>query len=184
MPVPPEDPAGGVLSFGCSETVVSQRQAGLVTVCRVFVKHALGDGTVNGRHGGLKKVACCSGIARGDCSAQTPHQRADPSAVRAVHFSALTSLRRPLQNRLFLLLNFGSLSLGHLLLLLGVAQTSNVKRGRNLCQTSRRFKILRRRSSRRRPERRARPRGAEIQAPRRPGDHRLWTTSTMSCACW
>jgi hypothetical protein len=45
-------------------------------------------------------------------------------------------LRRPLENRLFLLLYFGTLTLGHLTLLLRIAQTSNVKRGKRLCQTS------------------------------------------------
>src|SRR6266513_916401 len=68
--------------------------------------------------------------------AQTAHHRPDAGAVGAVDLGALKGLRRPLQNRLLLLLNFGSLSLGHLSLLLRIAQTSNVKRGSRLCQTS------------------------------------------------
>src|SRR6266851_5073989 len=84
----------------------------------------------------MKKIARSGGVAGGDGGAQTAHHGADASAVGAVDLGALTSLRRPLQNRLFLLLNFGSLSLGHLLLLLRFAQTSNVKRGSRLCQTS------------------------------------------------
>src|SRR5467141_4043968 len=82
----------------------------------------------------MKKVARSGGVAGGDGGAQAPHQRADPSTVCAVHFGAFTRLRRALQNGLFLLLNFGSLSLGHLSLLLRIAQTSNVKRGLGLCQ--------------------------------------------------
>src|SRR5712692_3855759 len=84
----------------------------------------------------MKKIARSGGVAGGGGGAQTAHHGADASAVGAVDLGALTSLRRALQNRLFLLLNFGSLSLGHLLLLLRFAQTPNVKRGSRLCQTS------------------------------------------------
>src|SRR6266566_3524873 len=68
-------------------------------------------------------------VAGRDRGAQAAHQSAYPGPVGAIDLSALTSLRRALQNRLFLLLNFGRLSLGHLLLLLRFAQISNVKRG-------------------------------------------------------
>src|SRR2546427_272222 len=83
-----------------------------------------------------QKVARSGGVARGDRGAQTAHHRPDAGAVGAVDLGALKRLRCALQNGLFLLLNFGSLSLGHLLLLVRIAQTSNVKRGSRLCQTS------------------------------------------------
>jgi hypothetical protein len=54
----------------------------------------------------------------------------------AIEIGALTSLRRTLHNRLFLLLDFGSLSLSHLLLLSGVTQTSDLKRGTGHCHKS------------------------------------------------
>src|SRR6267378_2752455 len=125
-----------LISFGFY-AVVGEREARLVAVAGVFVKHALGDGLVDGGHRGVEEIARSGGVAGGDGGAQAAHQRADPGAIGAVHLRALTRLRRPLQNRLFLLLNFGSLSLGHLLLLLRTAQTSNVKRGSRLCQTRR-----------------------------------------------
>src|ERR1700674_877478 len=125
-----------------------QREARFVAVAGILVQHTLGDCLVDRGHRWMKKIARGGGVAGGDCRAQTPHQSADPGAVGTVHFGALTRLRRPLQNRLFLLLNFGSLSLGHLLLLLCIAQTSNVKRGHGLCQTRR--KVLPARKCRRR----------------------------------
>src|SRR5467141_3469698 len=118
------------------DAVVGQREARLVAVSGVLVQHALGNGLVDCRHHRMKKVARSSGVAGGDGGAQAPHQSADPCAVGAVDFGAFTRLRRALQNGLFLLLNFGSLSLGHLLLLVRSAQTSNGKRGSRLCQTS------------------------------------------------
>jgi hypothetical protein len=84
----------------------------------------------------VEKIARGGSVTCGNRGTQAPHQSPDPGAVSAIHIGALTSLRRTLQNRLFLLLDFGSLSLGHLLLLLGIAQTFNVKRGPELCQTS------------------------------------------------
>src|ERR1700674_3283062 len=120
----------------CFDAVVGQREARLVAVGGVLVQHALGNGLVDCRHRGLKKIARSAGVAGGDGRAQPPDQRADRCSVGAVYFGALARLLRALQNGLFLLLNFGSLSLGHLLLLLRVAQTSNVKRGSRLCQTS------------------------------------------------
>src|SRR5882762_3204228 len=118
------------------DAVVGQREARLVAVGGVLVQHVLGNGLVDCRHRGLEKIARGSGVAGGDGRAQAPHQCADPRAVGAVYFGALKRLRRALQNRLLLLLNLGSLSLGHLLLLLRIAQTSNGKRGSRLCQTS------------------------------------------------
>src|SRR6266853_135367 len=118
------------------DAVEGQREARLVAVGGVLVQHVLGNGLVDCRHRGLKKIARGGGVSGGDGRAQTPHHRADASAVGAVDFGALKSLRRTLQNRLLFLLNFGSLSLGHLLLLLRTTQTSNVKRGSRLCQTS------------------------------------------------
>src|SRR6202521_3795692 len=117
------------------DAVVGQREARFVAVGGVLVQHVLGNGLVDCRHRGMKKVARRGGVPGGDRGAQTPHQSPDPGAVGAVHLGALTRLRRPLQNRLFLLLNFGSLSLGHLLLLFRIAQTLNeahafVKRAR------------------------------------------------------
>src|SRR6267142_1425679 len=129
------------------DAVVGEGEARFVAVAGVFVEHALGDGLVDGGHRGVQEIARGGGVAGSNGGAQTAHQRADPGAVGAVHFGALTRLRRPLQNRLFLLLNFGSLSLGHLLLLLCTAQTSNVKRGHWLCQTKR--KVLPGRKGRR-----------------------------------
>src|SRR6266850_4996222 len=159
------------------ESVVGDREARFVAVAGVFVKHALGDGLVNGGHRGVEKIARSAGVAGGDGGAQAAHQRADPGAVGAVHFGALTRLRRPLQNRLFLLLNFGSLSLGHLLLLLCTAQTSNVKRGHGLCQTRR--KVLPGRKCRRsRSNRRSRQEPVWVH----PGV-RASRTSMTSCAC-
>src|SRR6266581_1018044 len=117
--------------------VEGQREARFVAVGGVLVQHVLGNGLVDCRHSGLQKIARSGGVARGDGGAQTAHHRADASAVGAVDLVALKRLRRPLQNRLLFLLNFGSLSLGHLLLLLRIAQTSNVKRGSRLCQTGR-----------------------------------------------
>src|SRR6266404_8632874 len=116
------------------DAVEGQREARLVAVGGVLVQHVLGNGLIDCRHGGLQKIARSGGVASSDGGAQTPHQSTDPGAVRAVDFGAFTRLRRALQNGLFLLLNFGSLSLGHLLLLLRIAQTSNVKRGLGLCQ--------------------------------------------------
>src|SRR5438067_13558222 len=55
---------------------------------------------------------------------RTAHHSAHAGAVHAVDFGPLTSLRRALQNRLFLLLDFGRLSLGHLSLLWHVVQIS------------------------------------------------------------
>src|ERR1700730_955500 len=119
------------------DAVEGQREARLVAVGGVLVQHVLGNGLVDCRHRGLKQVARRGGVSGGDGRAQAPHQRADPRTVGAVDLGALAGLLRALQNRLFLLLNLGSLSLGHLLLLLRVAQTSNGKRGSRLCQTSR-----------------------------------------------
>src|SRR6266850_3026960 len=127
------------------DAVVGEGEARFVAVAGVFVEHALGDSLVDGGHRGVVEIARGGGVAGGDGGAQTAHQGADTGAVGAVHFGALTSLRRPLQNRLFLLLNFGSLSLGHLLLLLCTAQTSNVKRGSRLCQTRRKVLPARKR---------------------------------------
>src|SRR6267143_953110 len=116
------------------DAVVGQREARLVAVGGVLVQHVLGNGLIDCRHGRLQKIARSGGVAGGDGGAQTPHQSTHPGAVRAVDFGAFTRLRRALQNGLFLFLNFGSLSLGHLSLLLRIAQTSNVKRGLGLCQ--------------------------------------------------
>src|SRR6267143_5169329 len=123
MPVPrkPGLQVSNLLRGFGLEAVVGESEARFVTVAGVFVEHALGDGLVDGGHRGMEEIARGGGVASGYGSAQTAHQRADPGAVGAVHFGALTRLRRPLQNRLFLLLNFGSLSLGHLLLLLCTA---------------------------------------------------------------
>jgi hypothetical protein len=118
------------------EAVEGYREARLVAVAGVFVQHALGDGLVDRGHRGVKQIARGGSIGGGDGSAQAAHQRADAGAVRAVDVGALTRLRGALENRLFLLLDLGSLSLGHLLLLLGVAETFNVKRGMRLCQTA------------------------------------------------
>src|SRR5882762_158286 len=118
------------------DAVVGQREARLVAVSGVLVQHALGNGLVDCRHHGMKKVARSSGVAGGDGRAQAPHQSADPGAVGTVDFGAFMRLRRALQNRLFLLLNFGSMSLRLLMLLFHVTQTPNVKRGSRLCQTS------------------------------------------------
>src|SRR6266851_10376260 len=117
------------------DAVVGHGEARLVAVGGVLVQHILGNGLVDCRHRGLKQVARSGGVAGSDGGAQTAHHRADASAVGAVDFRALKRLRRALQNGLLLLLNFGSLSLGHLLLLVRIAQTSNVKRGSRLCQT-------------------------------------------------
>src|SRR6266436_5679071 len=157
--------------------VVSEAEAGFVAVAGVFVKHALGDGLVDGGHRGVEEIARSGRVAGGDSGTQTAHQRADPGAVGAVHFGALTRLRRPLQNRLFLLLNFGSLSLGHLLLLLCTAQTSNVKRGHGLCQTRR--KVLPGRKCRRS---RSNRRSQQVRAPPHPGV-RASRISMTSSAC-
>src|ERR1700730_9108312 len=118
-----------VLCFGGFNAVEGQREARFVAVARVLVEHAFRDGAVDCGHGRLEKVAGGGGINRGDRGAQTPHECADPGAIRAVHVGTLTRLRRPLQDRLLALLNFGSLSLGHLLLLVRSAQTFNLKRG-------------------------------------------------------
>src|SRR6202158_4368508 len=102
------------------DAVVGQREARLVAIGGVLVQHVLGNGLIDCRHRGLQKIARSSGVAGGDGGAQTAHQRADAGAVGAVHFGAFTRLRRALQNGLFLLLNFGSLSLRHLMLLFHV----------------------------------------------------------------
>src|SRR6266480_3022115 len=118
------------------DAVVGQRETRLVAVGGVLVQHVLGNGLIDCRHRGLQKIARGGGVACGDRGAQSAHHRPDAGAVGAFDLGALKGLRRPLQNRLLLLLNFGSLSLGHLSLLLRIAQTSNVKRGSRLCQTS------------------------------------------------
>jgi len=57
-------------------------------------------------------------LAGGDAVPQDAASEYGPGCGCAVDLGAFTRLRPRLQNGLFLLLNFGSLSLGHLLLLL------------------------------------------------------------------
>src|SRR5271168_1133717 len=121
---------------GGLDAVEGQREAGLVAVAGILVEDALGDGLIDGGKRGLQQIAGGGSVAGSDRGAQLLHEGADASAVGAVHTGALTRLRRTLENRLFLLLDFGTLTLGHLMLLLCIAQTSNVKRGKALCQTS------------------------------------------------
>src|SRR6267154_3351220 len=99
------------------DAVVGQREARFVAVGSVLVQHVLSNSLIDCRHRGLQKIARSGGVARGDRGAQTAHHGADPGAVGAVDLGALKRLHRALQNGFLLLLNFGSLSLGHLLLL-------------------------------------------------------------------
>src|SRR5712671_3973961 len=127
-----------LLRFRCFHSVECHRQPRLIPVPRILVQHALADGHINRRQRRLQQSPGRIRVARADGRAQPLDQRAHPRPVRPVHFRSLTSLRRSLQNGLLLLLYFGSMSLGHLLLLMGSSQTSNGKRGLPLCQTTQR----------------------------------------------
>src|SRR5690242_2500269 len=116
--------------------VISQRQARLVAVAGVLMQHALRYGLIDGGHGGMEEIARRGRVTGSNGGAEAAHHGADARAVDAVHFRALTSLRRALQNRLFLLLDFGRLSLRHLSLLKRIIGISNVKRRLRLCQTT------------------------------------------------
>src|SRR5712671_3543307 len=126
------------LRFRCFSSIERQRQARLISVPRILMQHALADSHINRRQRRLQQSPGRVRVARANGRAKLLDQRAHPRPVGPVHFRALTSLRRSLQNGLLLLLYFGSLSLGHLLLLMGSSQTSNGKRGLPLCQTTQR----------------------------------------------
>src|SRR5882762_7239868 len=126
------------LRFRCFHSIERHRQPRLVPVPRILVQHALADGHIDCRQRRLQQSPGRVRVARANGRAKFLDQRTHPRPVRPVHFRALTSLRRSLQNGLLLLLYFGSLSLGHLLLLMGSSQTSNGKRGLPLCQTTQR----------------------------------------------
>src|SRR5712692_976861 len=126
------------LSFCCLYSIERDCQARLIPVPRILVQHTLADGHIDCRKRRFQQSPGRVSVARANSRAQLLDQRAHARPVGPVHFRALTRLRRPLQNGLLLLLYFGSLSLGHLLLLMGSSQTSNGKRGLPLCQTTRR----------------------------------------------
>src|SRR5712671_4198277 len=165
------------LRFRCFSSVESQRQARLIPVPRILMQHALADSDINRRQRRLQQGPGRIRVARANGRAKLLNQRAHPRPVRPVHFRALTSLRRSLQNGLLLLLYFGSLSLGHLLLLIGSSQTSNGKRGLPLCQTTQRVFPPRKPSRSRLAAPLLLPENLQLRA-------KINTTSMTSCACW
>src|SRR5579884_2213294 len=117
-----------------AQFVKGQMEPRLVAVGGIFVQHALGDGPIDGRQGGRQQIArggCVTGCQGG---AESPDHGADAGAVGAVHFGALTSLGRALQDRLFPLFDFGWLSLGHLSLLRVPMQTNKSRGVGEVCQ--------------------------------------------------
>ena len=106
---------GGGLGLGLVE---GQSEARLVAIRGVLVEHALGDGLIDGGHRGVQESGSGGGVAGGNGGAQTLHGGTHAGAVRLIDGGAFARLDGALENGLFLLLYFGTLTLGHVLVLL------------------------------------------------------------------
>src|SRR5437588_379416 len=76
------------LSF---DGVIGKGQARFVAVAGVFVQHALGNGLINGGHGGMEQVASRGRVACSDSRTQTAHHGA--------HAGSITSTRPKQPNK-------------------------------------------------------------------------------------